>query len=394
MGKKSIAIDFGTTKTLVSYWDEEKDAPQLVKLGQFVDQIPSSIFIAEDGSVRIGEEADRCMFQDYTRYCRVFKMKIGEDSPCLWKVNVNGGMRNFTAKDLTEAYLKEIRRLCESKVFHGDTIENAIITVPVAFDEVRRQSLMEAAKSAGLEVTLLDEPIAAGRAYLEMSHGVSYKSVLVVDWGGGTLDVSLVKNEDGVMACGKRQTFGSCDTGGEVLDRCMFDLIVARCGIKLSPRERMEESVFQQEEMRKYKELLAVSAGSTCVRFIPKTKDQNRRTYDCLLTRNDFETSISKELEIVKRIVNQACDELKDDDDPFDMVLLIGGSSQIPAFAECVSEATGKIAKPWEHSRQAVALGAAYYIQPSDGKTTGQDISEEVHPKLTVNPTPDPVRWF
>jgi len=363
---ESIAIDFGTSKTLVSYWDIGNRSPRLVQLGQLVTQIPSSIFVCNDGSVKIGETADTLLTQDISRYCRGFKMNLGmegEDALCLWDVEVLGVKRDFTAKDLTAMYLKEIKRICEESAFHGRTISDTIMTVPVAFDEVRRRGLLDAAKEAGLNAKLLDEPIAAGRAYHEMSHGVPYKSALVVDWGGGTLDISLVTNDDGEITCNRRHVFGSCDTGGEMLDKRIGDLVFERCDIPLKPREVLRERIYQQANIRKWKELLATDAGTTCVSLIIESAcAYEGKIFKCSLTKKDFEDSIANDLEIIKRTVMRACDVLRTNGCVFDVVLLMGGSSQIPAFAGCVSEATGVVARPWEHSRQAVALGAAYFM--------------------------------
>ena len=149
MKEFAIGIDFGTTKTLVSRFNEETGRPQTIKLGKGKDSIPTAVYVAENGEMLFGEEADDNIEFGPERYCRGFKMKLGRSQPVLVFRKGDRSVK-YTAKDLTRVFLGYVLHRVEEEVFMGNKVGKVVITCPALFSPMQREELRKAAMEAGL----------------------------------------------------------------------------------------------------------------------------------------------------------------------------------------------------------------------------------------------------
>ena len=215
MKEFAIGIDFGTTKTLVSYFNEETGKPETVRLGRGTDSLPTSIYISKDDHQFFGEDADDMIEEDILHYCRGFKMKLGSSQAAL--VVSNGNKRvKYTARDLTRLFLKHVKERVEEEVFMGSFVNKAVITCPVLFSPMQREELKLAAQGAGFtDVVLVNEPEAAGYAFCTLCPSEAFQgNALIVDWGGGTLDMALVYRDGERVLTKRDHTAGDMTMGG------------------------------------------------------------------------------------------------------------------------------------------------------------------------------------
>ena len=357
----TIGIDFGTTKTLVSWFDPAKKEPRLVRLGREKDAIPSTVFVAEHGSCLFGDEADDMAEHEASRYCRGFKLGLGEDIPFMMAM-VDGVPVAKTALELTAAFLEHVRIECEQKLFMGkEEIRKAQITVPVAFGEAQKEDLRTAAQKAGFEeVTLVLEPEAAGTAFCRMAPDRAFQgTALVVDWGGGTLDMAVVTRESGQVQIHGRHSKGYLGMGGEKIDRLLWDHIcrrlMARQNVDLN-KAAPEHKTLLLRKIRKVKEDLSLRTVQPVILVWEEGEGTMQKGHD-VVERVELETLLETMMTRVSEMVKEL---LAGCDSKPDMILLIGGTSSMPMVGEKLKGLTGLEASVWEYSREAVGLGAAY----------------------------------
>ncbi|HRQ87902.1 MAG TPA: Hsp70 family protein, partial [Bacteroidia bacterium] len=189
----TVGIDFGTTKTLVAAVDERSGKPVPISLGRVGYELPTTLYVEPSHQILFGEDADDHLALDSRNYLPRIKRDLGTAREHV----LNG--RRFTPVDLAAEFLKNVRERVESEHFHGK-IDHAVITVPAKYGPAARKDLETAAKSAGFtSFELLDEPIAAGIAFLdEKRESELGDEILVFDWGGGTLDIAMVEHRNGI----------------------------------------------------------------------------------------------------------------------------------------------------------------------------------------------------
>lgn len=344
----TIGIDFGTTKTMVSYLNPVTGRPELVRLGRDRDSIPTTIHIDENGGSLFGEDADDQIEMDPDGYGRAFKIHLGENDPFV------PSRSNETAESIAARFLHHIKEECEKSVFHGDPVTSATITIPVSFAPARKASLKRAAEAAGFSsVSFMPEPEAAGTAFLRDNPSDKFSRALVLDWGGGTLDVAIIsRDEDGKIHADRHCVEGCEDIGGEEMDRGLFENLKIMweqaTGTELVSSEESEPKLLREAEK--------VKIGLSRKESVPFRR--GREKID--ITRDKFRRIVEDLLQVSVEFVQSALskNKAKGHPDP-DAILLIGGTSQSPVVRETMELNFRNLrVLSWHHSHEAVALGA------------------------------------
>ena len=362
----TIGIDFGTTKTLVSHINPRTGQPEPLRLGRETHLLPTTIYIDANGHYYYGDDADDMIEEATGCYIRGFKMKLGSDAPMHL---LPDGSRIF-ARDLVREYLHFIRKKVEKLVYHGEQITKATITRPVKFSPAQCMELEQAAKAAGFQqVEFTTEPEAAGLAYcrLNASHAFT-RNALVVDWGGGTLDFALVTRHEGTVRTHANLTDGDTSMGGEKFDNLLWNY-VEQAAMRLNVDYL--DYVTQLPRVRRAKEVLSTQQNFTLrlsysLGACPPISLTSRKFNK--LIQEDVQRASQRMQELMRRIPV----ELKPE-----MILLVGGSSQIPLIQEKLKKAGKLPVHVWNLSREAVSLGASLVIMPDREETTSESPSSE-----------------
>ena len=344
----SIGIDFGTTKTMVSYFNPATGRAELVRLGRDRDSIPTTIHVDEAGEFLFGEDADDQIETDPDGYCRAFKLHLGEKDPVLSR-------SDETAESLTARFLRHVKDECEQTVFHGESITAATITVPVSFAPARRAALKRAAEAAGFSsVSFVPEPEAAGTAFLRDNPTDKFSRALVLDWGGGTLDIAIIaRDDDGAIHADRHCAEGRDDVGGEEMDRGLFE------NLKYIWEQALGAQLFSSEENepKLLRESEKVKIGLSRKDTVPFRQGKNKID----ITRDQFRQIVEQLLQASVDLVNTALSKNQAQGNPEpDAILLIGGTCQSPVVRETMEKNFPKLrVLSWHHSHEAVALGAS-----------------------------------
>ena len=354
MNTHAIGIDFGTSKTLVSHINPQTGHPETIRLGRGGDLIPTTIFIDSAGRFSFGDDADDLIEDISGTYLRGFKMQLGSDTPVHMYLAPNGDFRQLTAKDLVKEYLLYIRQQVEKLVYQGERVTAATITRPVNFSPAQCQELQQAALAAGFEhVEFTTEPEAAGLAFCRLNAADSFKkSALIVDWGGGTLDLALITRQHNRVCTHPSLIDGAMGIGGEKFDEKLWQYVTHELE---KQGDYTLNHVLMLPKVRSAKEQLS-SRASIKLRL----SYANGVCPPLDLTRSSFNELIIEDVQkagtIVQRLLNRIPAELKPE-----MLLLVGGSCQIPLIKEQLEKACGLPAFSWHYAREAVALGAALW---------------------------------
>ena len=364
MGSVCIGIDFGTTKTLVSYYDRHRGEARILRLGRGRDDIPTSMYAGEKKAFLFGEDADDMISTEPLRYARAFKLKLGSPTPILGFYEDE--WVEYTAEELTAEYLRNIRLECE-KVLSAE-IESVVITRPVRFSPVQCEQLEKAARAAGLPAPrFISEPEAAAHAFCRQNGGADFHNALVVDWGGGTLDMSLVTRRDDRVETYRQYTDGVL-RGGENFDEALLDHIEKRIdeecerGSELkSELENIEFGYTIRQKIRAVKESLSK------LQQVPVRLSGRKGLYpDITITRDKFVSLISDDVHRAAMQAKQLIASIGDAALKPELIILVGGSSRIPAISEMLSRETGLPCRTWDMSMEAVGTGAALVAQMTD----------------------------
>jgi molecular chaperone DnaK len=304
----------------------------------------------KDGEVLVGEVAKRQAITNPDQTVRSVKRHMGTD----WSIEVDG--KNLTAQEISARILMKLKRDAES--YLGDKVTDAVITVPAYFNDAQRQATKEAGQIAGLNVLrIINEPTAASLAYgLDKE---SDQTILVFDLGGGTFDVSVLEIGDGVFEV--KSTSGDTHLGGDDWDQKVIDWLVEGFkndhGVDLA-KDRMALQRLKEAAEKAKIELSTVSETEVNLPFITATSEGPLHLQR-KLTRSEFQKLSEELLERTKRPFEQA---LKDSGIPvsdIEHVVLVGGSTRMPAVQELVKELTGKDAHRGVNPDEVVAAGAA-----------------------------------
>lgn len=379
----SIGIDFGTTKTLVCHINPQTRAPEVIKLGRDTAYIPTTAYVDETGQLSFGDDADDRLMEISGCYLRGFKMSLGSSTP-LHMYLVDGQPKMLTAKDLVKEYLRYIRTQVETEVFCGEPIAKVTITRPVKFSPMQCEELQQAAIEAGFEqIEFTTEPESAGLAFCALNSAHAFKrSALIVDWGGGTLDIALVTRQANKISTHRTLTDGDTSMGGERFDERLWDNTTEKLynlGVsRLSPTAHLPR-------LRRAKEQLSIKNNATL------SLSYEGGLYPPLnISRTEFNKLIENDVAIAVKKVQDLIARIPADLVP-EMLLLVGGSSRIPLIKEKLEEACHLPAHIWHYSREAVAIGAALWgteiqINDSDGEQESAEPTPSIDTEATLQP--------
>ncbi|EFI42394.1 MULTISPECIES: molecular chaperone DnaK [Peptoniphilus] len=346
---KIIGIDLGTTNSAVAVM-EGGDSIIIPNI-EGNRTTPSIVAFTKDGERLVGETAKRQAITNPDRTIQSIKRHMGSD----YKVNIDG--KDYTPQEISAMILQKLKSDAES--YLGEKITEAVITVPAYFTDAQRQATKDAGKIAGLDVKrIVNEPTAAALAYGEDEKSDS-QTVMVYDLGGGTFDVSILELSDGVFEV--HATRGNNKLGGDDFDNKVIDYIASEFkkahGVDLKADKMSLQRLKEAAEKAK-KELSSTMSTNINLPFITATAEGPLHL-NMDLTRAKFD-ELTKEL--VKMTEQPVKDALKDADmtpSDIDKVLLVGGSTRIPAVQACIKELVGKEPQKDINPDECVALGAA-----------------------------------
>ena len=347
---KIIGIDLGTTNSCVAVL--EGGEPAVIPNAEGARTTPSVVAFAKDGERLVGSAAKRQAVANPERTVSSIKRHMGQ----AYKVDIDG--KGYSPQEISAMILSKLKADAES--YLGEKVTKAVITVPAYFSDSQRQATKDAGKIAGLEVMrIINEPTAAALAYgLDKGDNKGQK-VLIYDLGGGTFDVSILEIEDGVFEV--LSTNGDTMLGGDDFDRKIMDWIVAEFkakeGVDLSKDAAAMQRIKEAAEKAKI-DLSGMMKTNINLPFITM-KDSSPLHIDMDLTRAKFDAMTA---DLVNRTIVPMKKALADANlgiDKIDKVILVGGSTRIPAVVEAVKKTTGKEPYKGINPDECVAIGAA-----------------------------------
>ena len=363
--------------------------PRPIRLGRGIESVPTSVFIEKEGCFFFGAEADDRSAIAPRNYRRTFKLDIGSPTYVL-SAHIGEYKQKFTAADLTKKFLEYILQQCASRSYPCD---RAVITRPVGFSPVQCEQLREAALAAGLkEVEFLTEPQAAGLKYGADDIGADWQNAFVVDWGGGTLDMALIsQSEQGLVAHGRYCK--GIRSGGEDFDDTLFQIVAseirtAGCGQMLEAdldSPGWKYNVYKQ--IRTAKEDLSQQNS----RKITLVSHEGKTYPPITVARETFERGIRSRLEEGAALAKDLISSIQELSLKPSFILLVGGSSKIPAVGSALKQATGLECRTFDEAEEAVSLGAALYAHMLWGcleTSPSQEASPEITPQPSESPQP------
>jgi molecular chaperone DnaK len=346
---KAVGIDLGTTNSVVSVL--EGGDPVVIANSEGSRTTPSVVAFAKDGEVLVGEVAKRQAITNPDRTIRSVKRHMGTG----WKIDIDG--KNYTSQEISARTLMKLKR--DAEAYLGESVTQAVITVPAYFDDAQRTATQEAGTVAGLEVLrIINEPTAAALAY-GLDKGDEDQTILVFDLGGGTFDVSVLEIGDGVFEV--RSTHGDTSLGGDDWDDAVIEWLVTSFknehGVDLSNDSMAGQRLKEAAEKAKI-ELSQVQQTQINLPFITAT-DAGPLHLDYALSRSKFEELTSDLLQRTRVPFEQAIKDAGLTKGEIDHVILVGGSTRMPAVAGLVHELTGKEPNKTVNPDEVVAIGAA-----------------------------------
>ena len=347
---RAVGIDLGTTNSVVSVL--EGGEPTVIANAEGKRTTPSIVAFAKNGEVLVGEVAKRQAVTNVERTIRSVKRHMGTD----WKVDIDG--KGYTPQEISARVLQKLKRDAES--YLGETVTDAVITTPAYFSDHQRQATKEAGQIAGLNVLrIVNEPTAAALAY-GLDKGEKEQTILVFDLGGGTFDVSLLEIGDGVVEV--KATSGDTNLGGDDWDQRIVDYLVksfaSQNGIDLAEDKIAMQRIREAAEVAKI-ELSGQQKTTVNLPYI--TGGPNGALHlDVNISRAEFQRMTADLLDRCKGPFHQAIKDAGIDVGSIDHVILVGGSTRMPAVSELVKDLTaGKEPNKGVNPDEVVAVGAA-----------------------------------
>ncbi|MFL6143802.1 MAG: molecular chaperone DnaK [Labedaea sp.] len=348
---RAVGIDLGTTNSVVAVL--EGGEPTVIANSEGSRTTPSIVAFAKNGEVLVGQPAKNQAVTNVDRTVRSVKRHMGTD----WKTEIDG--KTYTAQEISARVLMKLKRDAES--YLGEQITDAVITVPAYFEDAQRQATKEAGQIAGLNVLrIVNEPTAAALAY-GLDKGEKEQTILVFDLGGGTFDVSLLEIGDGVVEV--RATSGDNHLGGDDWDQRIVDWLVdkfkASAGIDLT-RDKMALQRIREAAEKAKIELSSSNSANINLPYITVDADKNPMFLDETLTRAEFQRITSDLLDRTRAPFNNVIKDAGIKVGDMDHVVLVGGSTRMPAVSDLVKELTGgKEPNKGVNPDEVVAVGAA-----------------------------------
>ena len=346
---KAVGIDLGTTNSVVSVL--EAGDPIVIPNAEGSRTTPSVVAFAKNGEVLVGEVAKRQAITNPDRTIRSVKRHMGTS----WTIDIDG--KAYTSQEISARTLMKLKR--DAEAYLGDTVTDAVITVPAYFDDAQRTATKEAGQIAGLNVLrIINEPTAAALAY-GLEKDKEEQTILVFDLGGGTFDVSVLEIAEGVFEV--KSTHGDTNLGGDDWDQKVIDWMVAGFkndhGVDLSKDNMALQRLKEAAEKAKI-ELSQVQSTQINLPFITAT-DAGPLHLDMTLSRAKFQELTADLLDRCRTPFEQAITDAGLTKGQIDHVVLVGGSTRMPAVTDLVKEMTGSDPNKSVNPDEVVAIGAA-----------------------------------
>ena len=351
---RAVGIDLGTTNSAIAVL--EGGEPTIIPNAEGGRTTPSVVAFSKSGEILVGEIAKRQAVTNVDRTISSVKRHMGTD----WSVEIDG--KKYTAQEISARILAKLK--ADAEAYLGESVTNAVITVPAYFNDAERQATKEAGTIAGLTVDrIVNEPTAAALAY-GLDKGKEDELILVFDLGGGTFDVSLLevgKDDDGFSTIQVRATNGDNRLGGDDWDARIVDWLVKQVkyknGVDLSKDKIAMQRLKDAAEQAK-KELSSATSTNINLQYLSMS-ESGPIHLDEKLTRSNFQEMTADLLERTKipfhNVIKDAGVKVSD----IDHVVLVGGSTRMPAVTEVVRELTGKEPNKGVNPDEVVAIGAA-----------------------------------
>ena len=351
---RAVGIDLGTTNSAIAVL--EGGEPTIIPNAEGGRTTPSVVAFSKSGEILVGEIAKRQAVTNVDRTISSVKRHMGTD----WSVEIDG--KKYTAQEISARILAKLKT--DAEAYLGEPVTNAVITVPAYFNDAERQATKEAGTIAGLTVDrIVNEPTAAALAY-GLDKGKEDELILVFDLGGGTFDVSLLevgKDDDGFSTIQVRATNGDNRLGGDDWDARIVDWLVkqvkSKDGVDLSKDKIAMQRLKDAAEQAK-KELSSATSTNINLQYLSMS-ESGPIHLDEKLTRSNFQEMSADLLERTKipfhNVIKDAGVKVSD----IDHVVLVGGSTRMPAVTEVVRELTGKEPNKGVNPDEVVAIGAA-----------------------------------
>ena len=351
---RAVGIDLGTTNSAIAVL--EGGEPTIIPNAEGGRTTPSVVAFSKSGEILVGEIAKRQAVTNVDRTISSVKRHMGTD----WSVEIDD--KKYTAQEISARILAKLK--ADAEAYLGEPVTNAVITVPAYFNDAERQATKEAGTIAGLTVDrIVNEPTAAALAY-GLDKGKEDELILVFDLGGGTFDVSLLevgKDDDGFSTIQVRATNGDNRLGGDDWDARIVDWLVKQVkdknGVDLSKDKIAMQRLKDAAEQAK-KELSSATSTNINLQYLSMS-ESGPIHLDEKLTRSNFQEMTADLLERTKipfhNVIKDAGVKVSD----IDHVVLVGGSTRMPAVADVVRELTGKDPNKGVNPDEVVAIGAA-----------------------------------
>ena len=352
---RAVGIDLGTTNSAIAVLDGGE--PTISPNAEGARTTPSVVAFSKTGEVLVGEIAKRQAVTNVDRTISSVKRHMGTD----WTTEIDG--KKYTAQEISARILMKLK--ADAEAYLGEPVTEAVITVPAYFNDAQRQATKDAGQIAGLKVErIVNEPTAAALAY-GLEKGKEDELILVFDLGGGTFDVSLLevgKDDDGFSTIQVRATSGDNNLGGDDWDQrivnWLIDQVKAKTGADLSKDAVALQRLKEAAEQAK-KELSSATSTNISLQYLSMTADGPIHL-DESLTRAKFEELTSDLLERTKKPFRDVMAEAGVTVSEIDHVVLVGGSTRMPAVTEVVKELTGgREPNKGVNPDEVVAVGAA-----------------------------------
>ena len=349
---RAVGIDLGTTNSVVAVLTGGE--PEVIANAEGSRTTPSVVAFAKNGEVLVGEVAKRQAVTNVDRTIRSVKRHMGESS---WKLDIDG--KTYTPESISARVLQKLKR--DAEAYLGEPVTDAVITVPAYFNDAQRQATKDAGQVAGLNVLrIVNEPTAAALAY-GLDKGDKEQTILVFDLGGGTFDVSLLEIGEGVIEV--KATNGDNHLGGDDWDQRVMDWLVEKFksghGIDLTKDKMAMQRLREAAEKAKI-ELSSSQQTSINLPYITQDAEKNPLFLDEALTRAEFQKITSDLLDRCKAPFQNVIKDAGIQLSQIDHVVLVGGSTRMPAVTALVKDLTGgKEPNKGVNPDEVVAVGAA-----------------------------------
>jgi molecular chaperone DnaK len=348
---RAVGIDLGTTNSCVSVL--EGGEPTVIANAEGARTTPSIVAFAKNGEVLVGEVAKRQSVTNVERTIRSVKRHMGTN----WTVDIDG--KAYTPQEISARVLQKLKR--DAEAYLGETVTDAVITVPAYFSDAERQATKEAGEIAGLNVLrIINEPTAAALAY-GLDKADKEQTILVFDLGGGTFDVSLLEIGDGVVEV--KATSGDNHLGGDDWDQALVDHLVktfgSANGIDLTKDKMAMQRIRESAEKAKI-ELSSSQSATINLPYITVDSEKNPLFLDETITRAQFQALTADLLERCKKPFQSVLKDAGIAISKIESVVLVGGSTRMPAVVDLVRELTGgKEPNKGVNPDEVVAVGAS-----------------------------------